>query len=93
MTTLDPDRIIIMITNTGRRAFMGGPEYMGADKSAYFDANPSLYLENFPPMLGQPEGLHQVLLSRSASIGPGLDGRARARIRTPPTPTRPIDAP
>ena len=66
MTTLDPDRIIIMITNTGRRAFMGGPEHMGADKSAYFDANPSLYLENFPPMLGQPEGLHQVLLSRSA---------------------------
>ena len=48
MTTLDPDRIIIMITNTGRRAFMGGPEHMGADKSAYFDANPSLYLENFP---------------------------------------------
>ena len=46
-----------------RPAFMGGPEHMGADKSAYFDANPSLYLENFPPMLGQPEGLHQALLS------------------------------
>lgn len=66
LSTLDPDRIIIMITNTGRRAFMGGPEHMGADKSSYFDENPDLYLENFPPMLGQPEGAHRVLLSRSA---------------------------
>lgn len=66
LTTLDPDRIIIMITNTGRRAFMGGPEHMGADKSYYFAGNPDLYLENFPPMLGQPEGAHQLLLSRSA---------------------------
>ncbi len=66
LATLDPDRIIIMITNTGRRAFMGGPEHMGSDKSRYFDENPDLYLENFPPMLGQPEGAHQLLLSHSA---------------------------
>lgn len=66
LDTLDPDRIIIMITNTGRRAFMGGPEYMGADKSGYFADNPDLYLENFPPMVGQPDGVHRMLLSRSA---------------------------
>ena len=46
---LNPDLIVLLITNTGRRAFMGGPTYRTADKSGYFDANPFLYLENFPP--------------------------------------------
>ena len=51
MKELNPDRIIIMITNTGRRSFMGGPGHQNADKSTYFDQNPYLYLENFPPTL------------------------------------------
>ena len=62
---LNPDRIIIMITNTGRRAFMGGPEHQDADKSKYFDQNPYLYTENFPPTL-LSEGTHQRLLQTSA---------------------------
>jgi len=63
--TLDPDRIIIMITNTGRRAFMGGPQHQYADKSRYFKENPYLYLENFPPeILGEKP--HQRLLMTSA---------------------------
>ncbi len=62
---LDPDRIIIMITNTGRRAFMGGPVYQNADKSIYFEQNPFLYLENFPPTL-MSEQAHQNLLEISA---------------------------
>jgi hypothetical protein len=66
MAPLSPDRIIIMITNTGRRAFMGGPDHMNADKSAYFDANPYLYIENFPPGPGQSERWHQLGLNFSA---------------------------
>jgi len=62
---LTPDRVIIMITNTGRRAFMGGPSHQDADKSTYFDANPYLYLENFPPV-GVSENTHQQALRRSA---------------------------
>ncbi len=63
---LRPDRIIIMITNTGRRAFMGGPEHKDANKQSYFSENPFLYLENFPPLRGQPEGAHLSLLTHSA---------------------------
>jgi len=48
LQALDPDLILMLVTNTGRRAFMGGPEHEGRDKTAYFDANPWLYLENFP---------------------------------------------
>ncbi|GEM_PF-1209046 len=66
MDALRPDRVIIMITNTGRRAFLGGPEHQAADKSAYFDANPFLYLENFPPPPGQAEAWHALGLERSA---------------------------
>ena len=63
---LAPDRVIIMITNTGRRAFMGGPTHQDADKSEYFDQNPFLYLENFPPGPGQAESWHQLGLKHSA---------------------------
>jgi hypothetical protein len=66
LDTLNPDRVIIMITNTGRRAFMGGPENMGADKSAYFQENPYLYLENFPPSVGTSRGWHGLGLRHSA---------------------------
>lgn len=62
---LNPDRIIIMITNTGRRAFMGGPEHKDADKSKYFAQNPYLYTENFPPTI-MGERTHQTLLQTSA---------------------------
>jgi hypothetical protein len=62
---LTPDRIIIMITNTGRRAFMGGPTFQEADKSIYFDENPYLYLENFPPT-NVDETTHQRALQFSA---------------------------
>ncbi len=65
MDTLDPDHIIVMITNTGRRAFMGGPTHQNADKSKYFRENPYLYLENFPPF-GIDESLHQRALTTSA---------------------------
>ena len=63
---LDPDRVIIMITNTGRRAFMGGPVHQDADKSHYFDANPFLYLENFPARPEEPEFWHHTGLQYSA---------------------------
>ena len=69
MTTIEslsPDRIIIMITNTGRRAFMGGPEHHNSDKRHYFDQNPFLYLENFPPNTGQSEQVHALGLQYSA---------------------------
>ena len=65
LDTLSPDRVIIMITNTGRRAFMGGPGQQDADKSLYFDANPYLYLENFPPD-GVEEDTHYAALRFSA---------------------------
>jgi len=65
LDTLSPDRVIIMITNTGRRAFMGGPGQQDADKSHYFDDNPYLYLENFPPE-GGDESLHYTGLQFSA---------------------------
>ena len=62
---LNPDRVIIMITNTGRRAFMGGPVHQYTDKSTYFEQNPYLYTENFPPTLFS-ETTHQNLLELSA---------------------------
>ncbi len=65
LDTLSPDRIIIMITNTGRRAFMGGPTHQDADKDWFFDNNPYLYLENFPPE-GVDETLHHQALQVSA---------------------------
>jgi hypothetical protein len=65
LDTLSPDRIIIMITNTGRRAFMGGPAHQESNKSAYFDQNPYLYLENFPPV-DFSETTHQQALQLSA---------------------------
>jgi uncharacterized membrane protein len=63
---LAPDRIILMITNTGRRAFMGGPQHKDADKSHYFSKNPYLYLENFPPPRGRTERWHSLGLQFSA---------------------------
>ncbi len=66
INALSPDRVIIMITNTGRRAFMGGPTHQEADKSAYFSENPFLYLENFPPGPGQAEAWHRIGLEYSA---------------------------
>ena len=63
---LAPNRVILMITNTGRRAFMGGPVHQDADKSAYFEQNPFLYIENFPPSPGQAEAWHRVGLQHSA---------------------------
>ena len=63
---LNPDRVILMITNTGRRAFMGGPTHQDADKSRYFDANPFLYLENFPAGPGEAEVWHKIGLQYSA---------------------------
>jgi len=65
MDRLNPDRIILMITNTGRRAFMGA-QYKDADKSGYFSKNPFLYLENFPPQGGRTEGWHSLWLRYSA---------------------------
>lgn len=65
LSALDPDLILLLITNTGRRAFMGGPTYQGADKSSYFSANPFLYLENFPPVRFS-EDTHLSLLQASA---------------------------
>jgi len=65
LDTLQPDRVIIMITNTGRRAFMGGPAHQDADKSRYFKQNPYLYLENFPPYF-MGEATHETLLRLSA---------------------------
>jgi hypothetical protein len=62
---LDPDLILVLITNTGRRAFMGGPQHQGDDKSSYFEANPWLYLENFPPTR-LAEGTHWALLRHSS---------------------------
>ena len=44
---------------------MGGPEHQYADKSKYFEGNPYLYLENFPPYLFS-EDVHQTLLEMSA---------------------------
>ena len=75
---LEPDRIIIMITNTGRRAFMGGPQHQGADKQHYFESNPFLYLENFPPSPGQSERLHAMGLKLS-SLYRTLVGWARSK--------------
>lgn len=66
MDILKPDRIILMITNTGRRAFMGGPQHKDADKSEYFSKNPYLYLENFPPSQGRTERWHALGLRFSA---------------------------
>lgn len=66
INSLRPDRVIVMITNTGRRAFLGGPVHQGIDKGPYFEANPFLYLENFPPMPGQAEAWHTLALERSA---------------------------
>ncbi len=65
LAQLKPDLIILMITNTGRRAFMGGPVYQQADNRHYFSANPFLYLENFPPTR-LAEGTHLSLLEWSA---------------------------
>jgi hypothetical protein len=66
LESLSPDRVIIMITNTGRRAFMGGPGQMDANKAEYFSKNPYLYLENFPPTPGQAEAWHGLGLRHSA---------------------------
>lgn len=65
LEALNPDLILLLITNTGRRAFMGGPGYRSADKSAYFEANPFLYLENFPPQRFS-EQTHVSLMQHSA---------------------------
>ena len=66
LDSLQPDRVIIMITNTGRRAFMGGPDHQAANKQPYFEDNPFLYLENFPPTSGQSERWHSLGLEYSA---------------------------
>lgn len=65
LRSLNPELVVIMITNTGRRAFMGGPEHENDDKSKYFDENPALYLENFPPtILSEP--IHLFFIRHSA---------------------------
>jgi hypothetical protein len=64
LAELKPDLIVLMITNTGRRAFMGGPTHQDADNRPYFEANPSLYLENFPPT-ALSEEMHLGLLEYS----------------------------
>ena len=80
---LDPDLILILITNTGRRAFMGGPTHQSDDKSAYFDQNPWLYLENLPPTrLSEP--YHWALLQHSALY---RSYAAWARVYTDPDTT------
>jgi hypothetical protein len=60
MTPLGADLVVIMLTNTGRRAFLGGPTRRFTDHSAYFDDDPWLYLENFPPVWGVQEGVHHL---------------------------------
>jgi hypothetical protein len=65
LRSLKPELIVIMITNTGRRAFMGGPEHENDDKTKYFNNNPALYLENFPPT-SVSEPLHFFLIQHSA---------------------------
>ncbi len=80
---LDPDLVLMMITNTGRRAFMGGPTQQGADKSDYFRRNPWLYLENFPPVRFS-EGTHWSLLRYSALF---RSYTAWARVYTDPDTT------
>jgi len=78
LDTLSPDRVIVMITNTGRRAFMGGPHHQNVDKRSYFEENPFLYLENFPPNAGQSERWHGLGLEYSA-LYRTLVGWARAK--------------
>jgi len=83
MADLDPDLVLLLITNTGRRAFMGGPAHEGADKSHYFEENPFLYLENFPPTR-LSEGTHLTLMRHSALFRSYV---AWARVYTDPDTT------
>lgn len=80
---LSPDLVLLLITNTGRRAFMGGPSYRDADKSAYFKDNPFLYLENFPPTQ-LSEGPHLSGMKYSALYRSAV---AWARVYTDPDTT------
>jgi hypothetical protein len=83
LSSLDADLVLLLITNTGRRAFMGGPVYQGADKSAYFRENPYLYLENFPPSRFS-DATHLTLMKHSALF---RSAAAWARVYTDPDTT------
>jgi len=52
------DLVILMPTNQGRRAFLGGPGKLNRDYSAFFENDPLLWAENFPSPSWLPQGAH-----------------------------------
>ncbi len=61
------DLVIMMPTNRGRRAFLGGPERLERDYRSFFENDPLLWLENFPVPTLIPTTAHVWGLNHLAS--------------------------
>lgn len=63
---LQPDLVLMVFNNAGRRAFLNVPAAEDQDYLPWFRQDPSLWDENFPPPAGRAPWLHRRLLSGSA---------------------------
>ena len=66
LDTLHPDMIVMAYDNAGRRAFLGGQGAQDLDYLPWFEADPSLWEENFPAPPGRSPALHRMGLKYSA---------------------------
>jgi len=61
------DLVIMMPTNRGRRAFLGGSDRLERDYRFFFENDPVLWLENFPGPALLPTEVHAWCLAHLAS--------------------------
>jgi hypothetical protein len=81
MAELDPDLVLVLLSNTGRRCFLLTDRARGGDYSEVLPMDGWLHPENVPPPDGVPLWLHRLALRGLASYRLIMGGHA-LRVQT-----------